>query len=117
MPKKKKKVATKAVLPKKKAEPETIEVSDESTVIPATKLELVPEPMPTYDLGIPTPTPAQDVLLAILKQAPLLPWEIDKAYIGIDFRKQYVALLRNLVKMLALPYNVNQAGKLTKIER
>jgi len=95
-----KKIPFKDTLPKPKAEPPKEE----------------PEPLVHDALvapDIPKPTPAQDVLLAILKKAPVLPWKIDVTYINGDFRKEYVALLRNLVDMLALPYTVDQAGKLT----
>ena len=104
----KKKPALKASLPKPKAEP--IEQDWTSVEIPEpTEIKPTPEPLVT----MPSPTPAQDVLLAILKQAPVLPWKINVAYIDSDFRKAYVALLKNLVNMLALPYNVDQAGTLT----
>lgn len=50
---------------------------------------------------------------AILQDAPVLPWKIDLTYIDKDFRKAYVALLKKLVELNGLSYNVDQTGTLT----
>ena len=123
---KKRKPPIKVSLPKKKVEPtkkepkaivfeEGFEVSKEvmetprmQEMVATGEVELIKEEDPKK-----LPTLIQTQIEAILLEAPTLPWEIDKGYIDIDFRKGYVALLRSLVKLYGLPYNVNQVGKLT----
>lgn len=106
----KRKPAIKTSLPKPKAEPTK---EKELIICPDFDMTKTQSTEGVIETTIPSPTPAQDVLLAILKKAPVLPWKIDKTYINNVFRKEYVELLRNLVNMLALPYTVDQAGMLT----
>ena len=55
-------------------------------------------------------------LETVLLTAPRLPWKIDTTYIDKDFRKAYVAMLKNLVELYDLPYYVNQEAILTRKE-
>lgn len=83
---------------------------------PQAETILKDEAKPLVDDALIAPDLPKDVQIeAILKEAPMLPWEIDKTYIATGFRKAYVALLKKLVKLYGLPYNVDQTGVLTRI--
>ena len=102
------KAPLKDVLPKPKAEPFIAKDEPESFIMPSD----IPIDSGTVVTGISLNAQMETVLFT----APRLPWKIDTTYIDKDFRKAYVAMLKNLVELYNLPYYVNQEAILTRKE-
>ena len=96
---------------KPKAEPKPIIFQDEPIGV-LKPGEFVMSDEATVATGISLNAQMETVLFT----APRLPWKIDTTYIDKDFRKAYVAMLKNLVELYDLPYYVNQEAILTRKE-